>query len=78
MHPFLPSLLLLADLASRPKLKLQPRSANKEGVNELADTASRMSIFGSGRPRDEKEYEERKERIRRESESSDTVGQDQR
>lgn len=44
------------DLAQRPKLKLQPRSV-KDPVNQLADTASKLSIFGEGKPRDEKKYE---------------------
>ncbi|XP_019850096.1 PREDICTED: eukaryotic translation initiation factor 4H-like isoform X2 [Amphimedon queenslandica] len=64
-----------ADLVGRPKLNLKPRTVNKAVVNDLADTVSRASIFGSGRPRDEKAYEERK---RKESESSDTpAGGDQ-
>lgn len=64
------------DLVGRPRLNLKPRTVDKTGpVNELADTVSRTSIFGSGRPRDEKAYEERK---RKESESSDTpAGGDQ-
>ena len=57
------------DLAARPKLNLKPRTVDRTPVNDLADTFSRASIFGSGRPRDEKAYEERK---RKESESSDT------
>lgn len=62
----------VVDLEARPKLKLKPRSVNKE-VNDLADNTTRLSIFGEGRPRDEKEYEEKKkERLRKESQSSDT------
>ena len=48
-------------LERRPKLKLQPRTV-KDPVNELADNVKSASIFGSGKPRDEKEYEQRKER----------------
>ena len=44
------------DLAQRPRLKLQPRSV-KDPVNQLAETASKLTIFGGGKPRDEKQYE---------------------
>lgn len=46
----------LEELAQRPKLNLKPRSV-KDPVNQLAETASKMSIFGEGKPRDEKKYE---------------------
>jgi len=52
-------------LERRPKLKLQPRTV-KEPVNDLADNLHSASIFGSGKPRDEKEYEQRKEREKKE------------
>ena len=50
--------IFLEDLARRPKLNLKPRTV-KDPVNQLADTASKMSIFGEGKPRDEKEYEKK-------------------
>lgn len=65
-------LVFLADLERRPKLNLKPRSVKKE-VNELADTVQRASIFGSGKPRDEREYEIKKEKERKSSESSDVA-----
>ena len=37
---------------------MKPRTV-RAPVNELADTVTRMSIFGGGKPRDEKEYEEK-------------------
>lgn len=62
---------LTEDLEKRPKLKLQPRTVKVE-VNDLADSSGRTGIFGSGRPRDEKQYEDRpKQRSRNESQSSD-------
>jgi hypothetical protein len=53
------------ELANRPKLKLLPRSVDKP-VADLANPEARSSIFGDARPRDERQYEERK---RKESES---------
>ena len=41
------------DAANRPKLKLLPRT-NKAPVNQVVDTAARNSIFGAGKPREEK------------------------
>lgn len=52
---------------------MKPRTV-RAPVNELADTVTRMSIFGGGKPRDEKEYEEKakdKDVPRRSSESDD-------
>ena len=45
------------DLANRPKLNLKPRTV-RNPVNALADTASRMAIFGEGKPRDDKSFGE--------------------
>lgn len=44
----------VGDLANRPRLNLKPRSVPNP-VNSLADTASRSSIFGQGKPRVENE-----------------------
>ena len=49
-------LVSIEELAQRPRLKLQPRSV-KDPVNQLAETASKLTIFGGGKPRDEKQYE---------------------
>lgn len=57
--------LSVEELANRPKLKLLPRSVDKP-VADLANPEARSSIFGDARPRDERQYEERK---RKESES---------
>ena len=40
----------IGELAGRPKLTLKPRSVANP-VNDVADTASRSSIFGEGKPR---------------------------
>jgi len=45
------------DLANRPRLNLKPRTVSNP-VNALADTASRMAIFGEGKPRDDKDFDE--------------------
>ncbi|XP_054156073.1 eukaryotic translation initiation factor 4H-like isoform X2 [Oppia nitens] len=57
------------ELANRPRLKLLPRSIDRP-INDLAETKARDSIFGGAKPRDEKEFEERR---RKESESKDSV-----
>ena len=49
----------IGDLANRPKLNLKPRTVSNP-VNELADTASRLAIFGGGKPRAAKDDESRK------------------
>lgn len=58
--------LTAEESAARPKLKLLPRTAAKK--DEVDDSAS--SIFGAGKPRDEKNYEERRARERKISQSS--------
>ncbi|CAG2118084.1 unnamed protein product [Medioppia subpectinata] len=60
--------------ANRPRIRLLPRTVGKP-LNELADSTARDSIFGGARPRDERQYEERR---RKESESKDSSdGRDQ-
>ena len=41
------------DASQRPRLNLKPRTVT-DPVNQLADSASRMAIFGEGKPREEK------------------------
>ncbi|CAL1285131.1 unnamed protein product [Larinioides sclopetarius] len=48
------------EAAARPRLKLLPRSV-KDPVNAVADTSNRSSIFGEAKPRDEKQFSEKKE-----------------
>jgi hypothetical protein len=38
--------------SQRPRLNLKPRTV-KDPVNQLADSAKRMAIFGEGKPREE-------------------------
>ena len=56
------------EIANRPKLKLLPRTVAAP-INELAESKARDSIFGGARPRDEREYAERR---RKESEGKDS------
>lgn len=44
---------LAADTTGRPKLKLAPRTVPTP-VNALAETLQNTSIFGGGKPREEK------------------------
>lgn len=53
------SYFILDEAAARPRLKLLPRSV-KDPVNAVADTSNRSSIFGEAKPRDEKEFPEKK------------------
>jgi len=60
-----------AELASRPRLKLLPRTV-KDPVNEVADKTQQMSIFGGAKPRDETKYTPReKEEKGKECEDED-------
>lgn len=38
--------------SQRPRLNLKPRTVT-DPVNQLADSAQRMAIFGEGKPREE-------------------------
>ena len=49
------------DLVGRRKLQLLPRTV-KDPVASLADQVSQASIFGEGKPRDEKQYSQGKPR----------------
>lgn len=57
------------EAANRPKLQLLPRT-NTAPVNDIANFEKRDKIFGGAKPRDEKEYNERR---RKESESKDSA-----
>uniref|UniRef100_T1J2H5 Eukaryotic translation initiation factor 4H n=1 Tax=Strigamia maritima TaxID=126957 RepID=T1J2H5_STRMM len=48
------------EAARRPRLKLLPRTVTAP-VNSVADTATRSSIFGVAKPRDEKLFDPKKE-----------------
>ena len=56
------------EAASRPRLKLAPRTVSAP-LNTLADSKARDSIFGGAKPRDETVYVERR---RKESEGKDS------
>ncbi|KAI1292092.1 Eukaryotic translation initiation factor 4H [Halotydeus destructor] len=57
--------LSVEEAAARPKLKLLPRSANPVNTSAGASAGRSAAIFGDAKPRDEKQYEERR---RKESE----------
>lgn len=61
------------EIAARPKLKLQPRKSDKPPAAK-AETG-RSSIFGAGKPRDEKVYESQKKDRRKDDEGSTTSSQ---
>ncbi|XP_077995548.1 eukaryotic translation initiation factor 4H-like [Glandiceps talaboti] len=44
------------EAAARPRLKLQPRTV-KQPINQQAQSTASASIFGTGRPRDEREQD---------------------
>ncbi|XP_062503953.1 eukaryotic translation initiation factor 4H-like [Corticium candelabrum] len=59
------------EAAERPRLKLQPRTV-KDPVNAPAGASRNDNIFGSGKPRDEKEYEKKlSQRLEKQSLSDD-------
>ena len=49
------------ELASRPRLKLLPRTV-KDPVNALAEQTAKADIFGGAKPRDENRYQQEKEK----------------
>ena len=62
---------LVEEAAERPRLKLQPRTV-KDPVNAPAGASRNDNIFGSGKPRDEKEYEKKlSQRLEKQSLSDD-------
>jgi hypothetical protein len=64
-------LSLSEEAAERPRLKLQPRTV-RDPVNAPASSSSSANIFGSGKPRDEKEYEKKvSERLEKQSLTDD-------
>ena len=65
---FYVSCVTVEDLERRPKLKLKPRTVT-DPVNELATNLQSAAIFGGAKPRDEREYEIRKEREKKEPSS---------
>jgi fructose-bisphosphate aldolase class 1 len=45
-------IIISADVGTRPKIKMQPRTVNNP-LNQLAETSQSSKIFGGAKPREE-------------------------